>query len=75
VVSKADNRSLLSRNVAVGAGDDGFDVRSRTAKLAGNRAVRNRDLGIEAVRGVTDGGGNIARGNGDPRQCVNVACR
>jgi Periplasmic copper-binding protein (NosD) len=75
VVSKADNSSLLSRNVAVGAGDDGFDVRSRTAKLAGNRAVRNRDLGIEAVRGVIDGGGNIARGNGDPRQCVNVACR
>jgi hypothetical protein len=59
----------------VGAGDDGFDVRSPTAKLTGNRAVRNADLGIEAVRGVTDGGGNIARGNGDPRQCVNVACR
>ena len=22
-----------------------------------------------------DGGGNIARHNGDPRQCVNVKCR
>jgi Periplasmic copper-binding protein (NosD) len=74
LVSKTDNGSLLSRNVAVGAGDDGFDVRSRTAKLADNRAVRNRDLGIEAVRGVIDGSGNIARGNGDPRQCVNIAC-
>jgi parallel beta-helix repeat protein len=74
-VDEKDDHSLLRRNLAVGAGDDGFDVRSPTAKLTGNRAVRNADLGIEAVRGVTDGGGNIARGNGDPRQCVNVACR
>jgi parallel beta-helix repeat protein len=74
VVFRKDDHSLLRRNLAVGAGDDGFDVRSRTAKLSRNRAVRNADLGIEAVRGVTDGGGNIARGNGDPRQCVNIMC-
>jgi hypothetical protein len=36
--------------------------------------VRNGDLGIEAVRGVIDGGGNVARHNGDPRQCTNIAC-
>ena len=30
----------------------------------------NGDLGIEAVSGVTDGGGNRARGNGNPAQCV-----
>jgi hypothetical protein len=69
-----DDHSLLRRNLAVGAGDDGFDVRSRTTKLSRNRAVRNADLGIEAVRGVTDGGGNVARRNGDPRQCTNIAC-
>jgi parallel beta-helix repeat protein len=74
LVNKQDDHSLLRRNLAVGAGDDGFDVRSRTTKLAGNRALRNADLGIEAVRGVIDGGGNIARGNGDPAQCTNVAC-
>ena len=32
-------------------------------------------LGIEAVFGVTDGGGNRAHGNGNPSQCTNVACR
>ena len=67
--------TLLRRNRVRQSMDDGFDVESRTTKLTGNRAVGNVDLGFEAVRGVIDGGGNIARGNGDPRQCVNVACR
>jgi hypothetical protein len=30
--------------------------------------------GIFAVAGVRDGGGNIAHGNGDPRECLNVVC-
>lgn len=47
---------------------------SSTTKLTRNRAIRNGDLGIQAGRGVIDGGGNIARHNGDPRQCVNVTC-
>jgi hypothetical protein len=64
----------LKRNVAVGGGEDGFDIQSRSAKLTKNRAMRNRDLGIEAVRGVRDGGGNVGRHNGDPRQCRNIAC-
>jgi hypothetical protein len=37
--------------------------------------VRNGVLGIEAVAGVIDGGGNRAFGNGDPRQCLIVVCR
>jgi large repetitive protein len=69
-----DRHSLLKRNVAKGAGDDGFDIESSTAKLANNHAARNTDLGIEAVGGVIDGGGNIARHNGDPRQCTHIAC-
>jgi hypothetical protein len=24
---------------------------------------------------VIDGGGNVARHNGDPRQCTHIACR
>ena len=32
-----------------------------------NEARRNGDLGIDAVQGVIDGGGNRASGNGDPR--------
>jgi parallel beta-helix repeat protein len=75
LVNTKDHQSLLKRNLAVGSGDDGFGVHSRTTTLTANRAVRNADLGIEAVRGVTDGGGNVARGNGDPRQCTNIACR
>jgi parallel beta-helix repeat protein len=74
LVRKTALGTVLRRNRAHGSKDDGFDVESRTATLAGNSAVGNADLGIEAVRGVIDGGGNIARGNGDPRQCVNVAC-
>jgi Right handed beta helix region len=75
LIAKKDDHSRLKRNVAVAAGDDGFDVESRSTKLTGNRAVRNADLGIEAVRGVIDGGGNRASRNGDARQCVNVKCR
>jgi parallel beta-helix repeat protein len=74
LVNKKDHHSLLKRNVTVGAGDDGFDVESRSTKLRKNRAVRSGDLGIEAVPGVIDRGGNKAHGNGDPRQCTNVAC-
>jgi parallel beta-helix repeat protein len=74
-VRSSDHNSLLKRNLARRSGDDGFDVESRSTKLAGNRAERNDDLGIEAVEGVSDGGGNRASGNGDRRQCVNVRCR
>jgi Tol biopolymer transport system component len=42
--------------------------------LTANRTDGNADLGIEAADGVVDGGGNRARRNGDPRQCVNVGC-
>ena len=74
LVNAKDNRSLLKHNTARGARDDGFDIQSRTATLTRNRARRNRDLGIAAVRGVIDGGGNQASGNGDPRQCTHIAC-
>ena len=75
LVNEKDDHSLLRHNTARGAGDDGFDIQSHTAKLTGNRAFRNGDLGIEAVRGVIDGGGNKASGNGDLRQCTNIVCR
>jgi hypothetical protein len=70
----AGGNNLLKRNLASGAKEDGFDVESRSTKLTKNRARRNVDLGIDAVQGVIDGGGNRARGNGDGRQCVNVKC-
>ena len=42
LVRPKDRHSHLTRNVAIGAGDDGFDVRSRTTKLTGNRATSKR---------------------------------
>lgn len=74
MVTKHDDHSILRQNVARGAGDNGFRVQSRTSTLMDNRAIGNGDLGIRAVDGVTDGGGNVARRNGDPRQCVNILC-
>jgi hypothetical protein len=73
-VDPVARRTRIRRNLVVGAARDGIFVLNRRTKLTGNRAFRNGDLGIEAVRGVIDGGGNVARNNGDPRQCVNIIC-
>lgn len=73
-VRSTDHRSLLIGNLARRSGEDGFDVESGSTRLARNRAAGNDDLGIEAVEGVGDGGGNRAGGNGDARQCLNVSC-
>lgn len=70
-----DGNSLLKRNVALANGDDGFDIRKDSTALIRNRALRNRDLGIKAVRRLAIAFGNVARGNGDPRQCRHVRCR
>jgi nitrous oxidase accessory protein NosD len=66
--------TLIEGNHAVGSEDDGIDVDSPRTTLTRNHAVNSGDLGIEAVVGVIDGGGNRASGNGDPRQCTNIAC-
>ena len=42
--------------------------------ISKNTVNDNHDLGIEAVPGITDGGGNGASGNGNPLQCSNVFC-
>ncbi len=66
--------TLIEGNVATGSGDDGFDIRRPAATLTANTANDNFDLGIDAVPGVIDGGGNTASGNGNPLQCTNVFC-
>ena len=73
-VNPGAKRTLLQRNHAFGAKDDGIDIKNPKTKLTRNEARRNGDLGIEAVPGVIDGGGNRASGNGDRRQCVHVKC-
>jgi parallel beta-helix repeat protein len=74
-VQTTARRTVLTGNRARHSGDDGIDVDSPSTTLIGNHAIRNADLGIEAVRGITDGGRNIASGNGNPLQCANVFCR
>jgi parallel beta-helix repeat protein len=56
------------------SGGHGIDVGSVDTALGLNSANRNGGLGIKAVLGVTDLGGNWAFGNGDPLQCLNVVC-
>jgi parallel beta-helix repeat protein len=67
--------TLIKRNLANHSGDDGIDVNAAGTKVTRNTANRNHELGIEAVPGVIDGGGNKASGNGNPAQCTNVACQ
>ncbi len=73
-IGSAAADTLLERNFAEGAGDNGFDVQGAATTLTENTANHNDDLGIAAVPGVSDGGGNRASGNGNPLQCTNVFC-
>jgi parallel beta-helix repeat protein len=66
--------TVVVANVVVGSGHDGINVARADNTVARNVALRNGALGIEAVAGVIDGGGNIAHLNGDPRQCLPIAC-
>lgn len=66
--------TLLEGNVVIGSWDDGIDVEAPTTTIRKNTANDNRRFGIKAVPGVTDGGGNRARGNGNSIQCLNVVC-
>jgi parallel beta-helix repeat protein len=67
-------QTLIAGNRTKNNSDDGIDVDGSSATLTANAADANGDLGIEAAPGVVDGGANTARGNGNPLQCVNVAC-
>ena len=74
LVNEKDDHSLLKGNTATGRGRR----RLRCPQWHGNPdeepGVGNADLGIAAVHGVNDGGGNISRHNGDPRQCTHIVC-
>jgi parallel beta-helix repeat protein len=67
-------RTLVKRNHVFRSGGHGILIGNPTTIVTRNEARYNDDLGIKAVKGVIDGGGNRASGNGDPRQCVNITC-
>ena len=74
VVGPRTRGTVVERNTVLRNSDDGIDVQNPTTILRSNVALRNGDLGIEALGGAVDGGGNVARGNGNPAQCVGVRC-
>jgi parallel beta-helix repeat protein len=55
--------------------DDGIHVDAPATTVTGNTSNHNADLGIQAMLGVTDGGGNRAHTNGNSLQCTFVLCR
>jgi parallel beta-helix repeat protein len=67
--------NLFDRNVTRRSGDDGIDIEEADNTLTRNVASHNVDLGIEAIPGVIDGGGNRAFANGNSLQCLNVTCK
>jgi hypothetical protein len=67
--------TVVRGNHADRNGDDGIDIGAPGTVVTANHAFHNAALGIEAVPGVVDGGRNRARDNGDPAECVGVACR
>jgi parallel beta-helix repeat protein len=69
-----DHNNVLIGNVANDNAANGIDMPADNT-VTRNTANRNGELGIRAQPGVIDGGGNKAFGNGDPLQCLNVACK
>jgi hypothetical protein len=74
-VASSTIRTEVIGNVAIGAERDGLVIEAPGTLLRRNTANNNGRLGINAVPGVIDAGGNRASGNGNPLQCVNVFCQ
>jgi parallel beta-helix repeat protein len=83
----ADNSTTsFINNVSARNGGDGIHVFedfpppiAQGYFFAGNDAEHNGNYGIEVFlvytdQHVTNGGGNIARHNGNPAQCLNIEC-
>jgi parallel beta-helix repeat protein len=74
VVDGASRWNTIVGNVATMNAADGIHIDQLRTFVVANDASENFDLGIEAVPGVIDLGGNTASGNGNPAECLNVAC-
>jgi large repetitive protein len=73
VKSGAGHTAVLG-NRASQAQRDGIQVQVADAAVARNHVSGNGRYGINAHKGVRDGGGNEAAGNGHQPQCRNVVC-
>jgi len=81
----SDATSKVIGNVANGNGAsgifvyEGFQGFSDSYLIADNSADRNGNFGIEVSKNIygespTDGGGNTAKHNGNPLECLNIVC-
>jgi parallel beta-helix repeat protein len=75
LVEAGSSGNLVAHNVAFRNLIDGIHVNDPATTIKRNTANSNGNLGIFAVPGVVDGGGNTAHDNGNPLQCLNVVCR
>ncbi len=75
LVEVGSSGNLVARNVAFRNFIDGIHVNDPATTIKHNTANNNGNLGIFAVPGVVDGGGNTAHDNGNPLQCLNIVCR
>jgi parallel beta-helix repeat protein len=66
--------TVVEANLIIGSGNDGINIARAATTVTRNLALHNANLGIEAIPGVIDGGGNRAFANGNPLQCINIAC-
>jgi parallel beta-helix repeat protein len=75
-----DSHGLFQDNVTNANGGSGLVIADVLPDhgpfhtVTGHTARRNAGLGIETLAGVIDGGGNVAKHNGDPRECVTLVC-
>jgi hypothetical protein len=73
---QVENNKFANNGYApTGSINSGLWISAATAAVTvtGNVAKNNAGYGIEAY-GATDGGGNVAKFNGNPAQCLGVAC-
>lgn len=75
VVRSTAGGNTLEGNSVLNSQYDGILVSNATTRLTRNIANFNGLLGINAENGALDGGGNRAKGNGDPLQCFGVVCK
>jgi hypothetical protein len=73
-VEKPATGTSLLNNLSRQAKLIGFLVDSPSTRLVGNSALGSGRLGISAVPGVRDGGGNRATGSDDGGRCRNLRC-
>ena len=64
----------LIKNQSNKNGRDGIHVAGIGNTITKNHADKNVNLGIFAILGNTDGGGNTAHHNGNAAQCAGVVC-